>query len=217
MFGNVHYAKLLSKLKKDDITKHGSGNPGTMNMLRTHGVLYGISTLTLDALKGALPTLAGYYVLGGASAGMIAINAMYVAGLSAVLGHIFPICNKFKGGKGVATSFGMFTVISPLISFVLFAIALAVLIVVKIGSLTSMVYIIGFTLYITITNFTTSYILPLLILYIITILIIYSHRNNMKKLVKGQENKFDFKQTIQKDKQTIQNAKQAIKDKLNKK
>ena len=94
--GNISNAKLISKLKKDDITKHGSGNPGTMNMLRTFGFKIGLLTLALDALKGAIPALLGFYLFGGLDAGEIAYVGLYCGGTSAVLGHCFPVFSKVR-------------------------------------------------------------------------------------------------------------------------
>ena len=65
LLGNISSAKLISRMKHDDITKHGSGNPGSMNMLRTFGFKYGLLTLFFDALKGAIPALLGFFMFGG--------------------------------------------------------------------------------------------------------------------------------------------------------
>lgn len=205
--GNVHFARLLSRTQKDDITKHGSGNPGTMNMLRTFGYLFGTVTLLLDGLKGALPALLAYLWLGGAGGGTVAVYAMYTAGLFAVLGHIFPLVYKFKGGKGVATAFGFFTVVNPLASLVCFAAGVLVLVVTKIGSLGSLFYISAFAIYMIATHFTATYILPHTIAVGIVVLIFWAHRSNLKKLTKKQESKVSFKEIAQKDKQMIQKNK----------
>ena len=98
LFGNVNFAKLISRCKKDDITKHGSGNPGTLNMLRTFGFKWAIFNMLLEIAKGAIPTLIGKLWLGQIG--------MYVAGVCVILGHIFPVIFKFKGGKGVAAFAG---------------------------------------------------------------------------------------------------------------
>ena len=97
--GNLSFARLLSKKQDKDITKQGSGNPGTMNMLRTFGFKVGILTLFLDVLKGAIPALVGFLVFGGANGGAIAYIGLYSAGLAVVLGHNFPIIYKFKAEK----------------------------------------------------------------------------------------------------------------------
>ncbi len=212
--GNVHFARILSRAKNDDITKHGSGNPGTMNMLRTHGIIFGVFTLLLDGLKGAIPALLAYLWLGGADGGLMATYAMHIAGLFAVLGHVFPVVYRFKGGKGVATAFGFFTVVNPLVSFILFVIGLIVFVTIKIGSVSSLVYISLFVLYQVITNFNTNSILPLTILLAVGVLIVVVHKTNVKKLVKKQENKINFNEVMEKDKELIQKNKEAIMNKI---
>jgi glycerol-3-phosphate acyltransferase PlsY len=103
--GNISFAIIISKKKNGDITKVGSGNPGTMNMLRTYGFKLGFLTLVLDTLKGAIPSLIGLLIFGKVG--------LYTAGLSAILGHIFPVVRKFKGGKGIACTLGVFLVADP--------------------------------------------------------------------------------------------------------
>ena len=205
--GNIHFARLLSRAQKDDITKHGSGNPGTMNMLRTFGYVFGTFTLILDSLKGVIPSLLAYLWLGGADGGITATYAMYVAGLIAVLGHVFPVVYKFKGGKGVATAFGFFTVVNPIASAICFVAGLLLFVITKIGSLGSLLYISSFTIYMIITHFSVDYIFPHTITLFVAVLIFVAHRNNMKRLVKRQENKVSFKEIAQKDKALIEKTK----------
>ena len=107
--GNISTARIVAKCKHDDITKHGSGNPGTLNTWRAFGFWPGICTFLLDMIKGLVPTLVAFLTFGYID-GCCAEIAMYVAGFSVVLGHIFPVVFKFKGGKGIATSIGVFFV-----------------------------------------------------------------------------------------------------------
>src|SRR5574344_701100 len=111
--GNISFARLISKNKeKLDITKSGSGNPGSMNMLRTFGFKIGLLTLVCDVIKGAIPSLCGLLLFGfNTTMGTI---ALYSAGLSTIIGHIYPVCYKFKGGKGIACTLGVFLVADPL-------------------------------------------------------------------------------------------------------
>lgn len=213
LLGNVHFARIIAKVRKDDITKHGSGNPGTMNMVRTHGIIFGSLTLILDALKGVLPALAGYFLFVN-DGGNWAVYAMHIAGLLAVIGHIFPVIYKFKGGKGVATAFGFFTVVNPIVSAILFAVGLILFLTVKIGSLSSLIYITGFVIYETVTNFNFNHALPLVTLYLVAILIYVAHRTNMQRLVVGKENKVDIKECLEKDKTFIKEKKEVISQKL---
>ena len=116
-FGNMNFALIISKLKNKDIRTMGSGNPGTLNMSRNFGLMTGLLTFFLDILKGALPTLLGWllykdiYVVDISGVSIQFSNlTMYLFGLCAVLGHIYPILLKFKGGKGIASTIGLFLV-----------------------------------------------------------------------------------------------------------
>ena len=138
--GNITFARQLSRAVKDDITTRGSGNPGTMNMLRTHGLTMGLSTLFFDALKGALPSLFGLLYFGNYG-DKIAYMALFIFGFSAVIGHIYPAYYKFKGGKGIATTLGVFAVADPVTTAVLFAILFVTLYFIKISSVVSLLFI----------------------------------------------------------------------------
>ena len=114
-FGNINWAILISKLKKKDIRKMGSGNPGTLNMSRNLGLKLGLLTFFLDISKGAVPTLIAYFVFrtfGDFAGTEFAISdfAVYLCGFCVVMGHIYPVFLKFKGGKGIASTIGVLLV-----------------------------------------------------------------------------------------------------------
>jgi len=114
-FGNINWAIIISKLKRSDIRKMGSGNPGTLNMSRNLGLGLGLLTFLLDILKGAIPVLVAYFVFKDRgffpnTEFKIVHFAPYLCGLCAVLGHIYPVIFKFKGGKGIASTIGVFIV-----------------------------------------------------------------------------------------------------------
>ena len=102
------------KAKKNDIRKLGSGNPGTLNMSRNLGLKAGLLTFFLDIMKGSVPTLIAFFVFKDKcfknSTFIIADFAIFLCGFCAVLGHIYPVFLKFKGGKGIATTIGVFIV-----------------------------------------------------------------------------------------------------------
>lgn len=111
-FGCVNFAKLISAAKGGDITKEGSGNPGTMNMFRNFGFVGGALTFIGDALKGGLPVLIVHllyrnYLFAGTDV-LVSDFMRYFVGLCVVLGHVFPVTMSFKGGKGIASTFGLF-------------------------------------------------------------------------------------------------------------
>ena len=114
--GNINFGKIIAKSKNVDLSKSGSGNLGATNMYRTMGAKLGYLTLLLDASKGIIPSVTGFFVFGGAS-GVFpdALIGLYACGFSAVLGHVFPVVYKFKGGKGIATTLGVFLVSQPIV------------------------------------------------------------------------------------------------------
>ena len=124
--GNITFARIIAKFHKDDITKHGSGNPGTLNTWRSYGFWPGVLTFLLDMIKGLLPTLVAYLSFGYID-GCSAEIAVYIAGFSVVLGHIFPIIFSFKGGKGIATSVGVFFIANWWVSLIALVVILALL------------------------------------------------------------------------------------------
>ncbi|MDE6029409.1 MAG: glycerol-3-phosphate acyltransferase [Clostridiales bacterium] len=141
--GNINNAILISRLKGNDIRQCGSGNPGTMNMLRTYGKALGVLTLILDVLKGVVPCLLGWLFMGNGQFLRLGSDriGMYVAGIFAVLGHIYPVTMKFHGGKGAATIIGVCLTLQPLYTLVTFVFGVVFLIVTKVGSLTSFIII----------------------------------------------------------------------------
>ncbi len=112
--GCINVARIIARKKHKDITKMGSGNPGTMNMSREFGWKIGVLTFLFDAVKGAIPVLVAHIVYKNyAFAGtLVRVSdvARYFCGLCAVLGHVLPVVYKFNGGKGIATTFGVFWV-----------------------------------------------------------------------------------------------------------
>ena len=114
LIGSINWALIISKMKRADIRSMGSGNPGTLNMGRNLGFKFGLLTFFLDVIKGALPTLIAFFVFGdetfAASDFYIRDFAIYLCGLCVVLGHIYPIYFKFRGGKGIASTIGIFLV-----------------------------------------------------------------------------------------------------------
>ena len=110
--GCFNFALLISRSKNKDITKMGSGNPGTMNMSREFGLRVGLTTFFCDALKGGIPAVVTYLLYKGqvfaGTSILVGDFIRYFAGLFVVVGHIFPVTLKFKGGKGIAATLGLF-------------------------------------------------------------------------------------------------------------
>lgn len=208
MLGNVLFGRILSsKVLKDDITKKGSGNPGTTNMLRNHGVFFGILTLILDGAKGAIASVSAFFIFGGYAAGNAAITASYAAGLAAVLGHMFPVVFKFKGGKGVATACGIGFMVEPLVTGVCLAVYFILLFVFKIGSLASLICALGWMVSATVLTVLDKNWISLALLLTIIILIFVAHRSNIKRLFTKKEGKIFISESIKKDAEHFQHLK----------
>ena len=183
--GNISFARLISARRGTDITKQGSGNPGSMNMLRTFGFKLGMLNLVLDALKGVVASLIGFFVFGGNAAGIRGVIGIYVGGLGAVLGHNFPVAYKFKGGKGVACILGVFAVAEPLWSLVAFAISFVYLYFFDYGAVASFLFITILTVlqalkYGSVPEMTV-------LLFIMFFLTWFMHRKNIDRLLWGKE------------------------------
>ena len=201
LLGNISFARIIARKHKVDITKQGSGNPGATNTLRTLGGKAGVAVFLLDIMKGALPALVGVLVFGGYSGleyGIVLMGtsdsylALYLCGFSAVLGHAFPVVYQFKGGKGVASVFGMCIVAQPICTIIIFIVCFLAMLVVKYMSVMSMIFV---TLVIVLQLcFMPTGVSPLLyvILALVWALTIFFHRSNIARLIKGEERKTDL-------------------------
>jgi len=182
LFGSVPTGLLLSKLfSKIDPRKMGSKNIGATNIFRTAGKRLGILTLVGDLLKGAIPVVIA--IQWGESDLWIAI-----AGLTPILGHIFPIFLGFRGGKGVATALGTYLVISPIAVFIeclIFAGIVWKWKFISLGSLTC-----ATTIPILIAFMRSDSKAYFMISVIIAALILYRHQSNISRLLQGTENKW---------------------------
>ncbi len=190
LLGNFNSAIAISKLKKNDIRKLGSGNPGTMNMFRNFGKGIGLLTLALDALKGALPCLLGWFVCGEAWKFGANETGLYVGALSVIVGHIFPVFYKFHGGKGIASSVGVCLVINWWATLISFTVGALFLIFFKIGSITSFI-IISFPIALDAFTLGTSFgnLPSLILLFILFCMTLFAHTKNILKLFAGTERK----------------------------
>lgn len=190
-------------MKGEDIRKFGSGNAGLTNTLRCFGKLPALITLLGDLLKGVVAVFICKFVCTLLDAGIGADNDIryigYIAGLFAVIGHIFPVYYGFKGGKGVLVGVSVFIVIDPAVFGILiliFAVMLIITHYVSVSSITASAlcpFVTFFMRYfaekvpMNITLLHTALTLP------ICLLVIYMHRSNIERLKSGTENRFSFK------------------------
>jgi len=174
--GSIPFGFLLTKIfLKKDIRKIGSGNIGATNVLRTGNNIIGYCTLILDVLKTVIPLLIIKFKFP---------ELVFVSALSLFLGHVFPIWLKFKGGKGIATYLGILFCVSYILGFIFIIIWMVVFLISKYSSLSSLVSSLFIPIYQFIFNESNYYF------YIIMfILIIFTHRENIKRLINNTESK----------------------------
>ena len=196
--GNITFARPLSKAINDDITTHGSGNPGTMNMMRTHGAKFGILTLVLDALKGVVSCLTAYFIFGGKDGGDTATLMKVVAGFSCFMGHLYPVVYKFKGGKGVATACGIGFCVNPLLMIPVAILFIAILFATEIASLSSMLAVAAFVITQIIIYSIKGSFFSIIPLALILAFVVYAHRANILRLIQGKENKVHVRKYFKK-------------------
>lgn len=198
LFGNINFAKIISKSKHDDITKHGSGNPGTLNMLRTFGFKWAIFNMTLEILKGVVPTLVAKLVFKDMDIAQIAV---YVAGVSVILGHIYPVVCKFKGGKGVAAFAGFSFVALPWwVALIILACCFTFVVITSIGSIGTLGFVLisAIIQLIRINPSNYGWLCYIALAFVVT-LIMYVHRGNIKRLFAGKENPTNIRAAFKKD------------------
>ncbi|MCI8613025.1 MAG: glycerol-3-phosphate acyltransferase [Clostridia bacterium] len=192
LFGNINTALIISKIKKQDIRKMDSGNPGSMNMFRNYGVILGLVTLICDAVKGAVPCILGWWILGDEFSFSDDRFGLYLGGLCVIIGHIFPVFLKFKGGKGIASSIGVCLVADPIVTLIMFAVGVAFIIITKMGSVTSFIII---SVPLAIEGFKTNAVggymgvVNALMIFALFSLTLFAHRKNVVKLFRGKESK----------------------------
>jgi len=177
LMGSIPFGLILTKIfLNKDIRDIGSGNIGATNALRTGNKLIGYSTLILDIAKAIIPVI------------FVKINypdLIYIASLSAFLGHVFPLWLKFKGGKGVATYVGILFSINFLLGIIFVASWSIIFLMFRYSSLSSIIGSISIPIYILITDQTSNAIF----FSIMFVLIFYTHRENIKRLKNREESK----------------------------
>ncbi len=200
LLGSINSAILVSKtLYKEDIRTKGSGNAGMTNMLRTYGGKAALLTLSGDLLKTVLSIFLAGFVFGFAYVRGISVQGYcYFAGLFAVIGHIFPLYYRFKGGKGVLATSTMALMLSPIPFLILFALFAAIVAMSKYVSLGSVCVAV---LYPVVMSGTFAVMFggsPMpaetaIATIVLAILIVWCHRKNLERISNRTENKLSFK------------------------
>src|SRR5512146_3223071 len=206
LLGSIPFGLILTRLfLGTDVRKIGSGNIGATNVMRTGHKGLGVATLVLDALKGYVAVFAAFrfaeppFVSGGIhlyfdpAGTRRAFLLAAIAALFAILGHIFPVWLKFKGGKGVATGVGAFLALAPkavLIVLVIFAALLAAFRYVSLGSIVATA---AFPIVASLLPGYRQNIAVLPFMYAAAALIIAKHHQNIRRLLAGTENRLELK------------------------
>ncbi len=174
-----------------DIRDYGSGNAGATNTFRVLGIKAGIVVFIVDILKGFLAVnliyLTDYYIPDSGDY----INIQLLLGIAAMLGHVFPIYAGFKGGKGVATLFGVICAISLYPTLIMAGIFVLTLVITRYVSLSSMISGLSFPVLIIVVFKETT---PSLVIFslIIAVLMLFTHQKNIERLLNKEEKKADF-------------------------
>ena len=192
--GSVNFSIIFSKkFAGFDVREKGSGNAGTTNMLRSVGKGLAALTLICDILKGVVAILIALGI------GKIAEDVrpeilVQIAGIFAVIGHTFPVYFGFKGGKGVATSLGILLLVNWQIGLICLVFALVLMALSRMVSLGS---IMAAVLFPVLTIFITeNYIVEgnyIIFGIIMAVIVIFNHRENIKRIYNGEENRLSFK------------------------
>jgi glycerol-3-phosphate acyltransferase PlsY len=181
--------------RKEDIRQSGSGNIGATNVLRSGGKGLGAATFLLDVLKGCLAVWLGALIGGLLAPGADALNMKALAALFAVLGHVFPVWLGFRGGKGVATAFGVFLVCAPLAALAAISVFAIVFAITRYVSLASILgaALFPFFAWMTVQGSRPPFFIAVQVA--VALLIIVKHHQNIRRLMTGTESKIGKRRT----------------------
>ena len=192
LLGSINFAVIFANIfLKKDVRELGSGNAGTTNVMRTAGFLPGALTFICDVIKGFVACFIGKMLFIHAFPDTIPwVYVAYMCGVACMLGHVFPIFFRFKGGKGVATSVGIFAVCCPIaiiIGLTVFALGVLITRIVSLSSLIATVTVISLSL--VFYDSEANIIIPALLSITMGVTVFLKHKDNIKRLVKGEEKK----------------------------
>lgn len=188
LLGGINGAVLLSKLvEKDDVRRHGSGNAGFTNFFRNYGKRTSLLVILIDAAKAAVSCLLGGWLLGKYG---LRTEGLLLGGLAATLGHDFPAFLGFRGGKGIVCGFATALVTDWRVGLILLAVFALVYFLTHYVSLASVLCALGF--FVSFWLFYPGRPFVLILSGCLSALAIFLHRENIGRLVRGQERKTDF-------------------------
>lgn len=208
LIGGFNVSKTVTKLRHVDLSKVGSGNAGATNIGRAMGFKWFLLVTILECLKCASVATLGYLFVSWYTGKFTFYQeshyiVMLSMGLSAVIGSIFPVWYGFKGGKGLATWIGLSFVLNPLVMLVVATIYIPLLLITHIMSLSTVLGVITWAVLSLCIEAPLT--VPVIVLYCACVMIIlYSHRKNIVRLLTGKENKFILKKQTPKTETTAQ-------------
>lgn len=189
--GCINGAVLTSRIfYHDDVRRHGSGNAGLTNFYRTYGAKYVLLVIVLDMGKAVAAALFAVLLLNfyGADAALLVLGK-YFAGLFCLIGHMFPVTEHFKGGKGILSCATLLLCLDWRIALTAWGLFLVIVLLTRYVSLGSVCAAISFPIT---THLVFADLYPDVISLLMAALVIWAHRENIKRLVHGTENKFRF-------------------------
>lgn len=198
--GSINFAVIFTKLfTKNDVRDLGSGNAGTTNVMRAVGFMPGLLTFFCDALKGFVACFAGKMIFAyifeqTANSWAMPIYGAYLCGVACMIGHVFPFFFQFKGGKGVATSVGIFAVCCPIaiiLGLSAFVLCLLISRIVSVSSLVATVVVVVLSI---VFHDKEAMLWPQAILTLIMGGIVFAkHKTNIVRIIAGEEKKFTIR------------------------
>lgn len=223
LLGCVNFAMIIARTKHKDAHKIGSGNPGTMNMSREFGLKVGLVNFLLDVSKGGIPALISYfvfrdYVFAGTDV-VVSDVTRYVCGVFVIIGHIWPMTMRFRGGKGIASTLGLFWFALgceqgwyAAVAFLWLVCVLTFIAVTEWGSMGSLLGVTGFSLWQGIIFYlryapelmNVWVIVLFMLLLLLNFLTWFAHRKNLVRLFAGEEHRTSVKK-LSKGKRGMQN------------
>lgn len=208
LIGSLNFSILIShKVGKKDIREMGSGNAGATNMFRSYGKKLGMITMLADILKAVVAILIAMAIVGNDDISKFPYIVKSFAGFFCVMGHLYPVFFKFKGGKGVATCAGMILILDWrvfLIEFVIFVLCILIFKMVSLGSVVMAFSYPFLTYFLYHTNANAAggeskeRIIVTAIAALFGIIVIYKHKENIKRICQKKENKMDLSKIFKK-------------------
>ncbi|MBK7710482.1 MAG: glycerol-3-phosphate 1-O-acyltransferase PlsY [Bacteroidales bacterium] len=189
MLGSIPASVWIGKMVHGiDVREHGSGNAGTANTIRVLGWKTGIPVLIIDLAKGWTAAMLPVFFHIAEPGSALLTNMQILTGVTAIVGHIFPVFAGFRGGKGVATVFGVLLAIQPLLTICCLGVFLTVILLTGIVSVSSMSAGIAFPVLLFLFFDTPSVIFKIFSVLVAVALLI-THRKNIRRLLKGEESR----------------------------